>query len=67
MYPTLTKFESTVYSFMDAEYPLTVHILPSGYPSQYIVVLEDPTELDTKLMTIEEIETKYGITLTDIS
>ena len=67
MYPTLTTFKSNVYSFMDAEYPLTVHILRSGDPDRYIVVLEDSTDLDTKLLSIEEIETQYGITLADIN
>ena len=67
MYLTLTKFKSNVYSFMNAEYPLTVYILKSGYLDRYIVVLEDPTDLDTKLLTIDEIETQYGITLTDLN
>lgn len=67
MYPTLTKFKSNVFSFLDAEYPLTVHILSSGYMDRYIVVLEDPTELAVKQLSLDEIEKQYGITKADLT
>ena len=59
-----TQFVPTLSAHMhlyNDEEAVAVHICQSGFVDKYIVIEEDPTQMDASLMTVAQIYAKYGV------
>jgi hypothetical protein len=60
----MKKFEPTLSAHLhlyNDDEAIAVHICQSGFIDKYIVIEEDPIQLETSLMTVAEIYAKYGV------
>ena len=59
-----TQYVPTMSAYMhlyNDEEAIAVHICQSGFVDKYIVIEEDPTQMEASLMTVAQIYAKYGV------